>query len=95
MPKQKPDKPVGKLILPTDEEERAIRNAITGDPDTFEMTNEQFAKAKRGRPFLPESERKKQVTIMLDQDVIEHFKKGGRGWQTRANEALRKAAGLG
>ncbi len=48
----------------------------------------------RGRPALSESARKKRVTIMLDQDVIEHFKKTGKGWQTRANAALRKAAGL-
>ncbi len=48
----------------------------------------------RGRPALSEAERKKRVTIMLDQDVIAHFKQGGKGWQTRANAALRKAAGL-
>ena len=48
----------------------------------------------RGRPALSEADRKKRVTIMLDQDVIEHFKKSGKGWQTRANAALRKAAGL-
>ena len=32
--------------------------------------------------------------MVLDPDVIEHFKAGGRGWQTRINAALRKAAGL-
>jgi uncharacterized protein (DUF4415 family) len=47
-----------------------------------------------GRPALPERDRKRRVTIMLDPDVIEHFKAGGRGWQTRINAALRKAAGL-
>jgi uncharacterized protein (DUF4415 family) len=31
---------------------------------------------------------------MLDPDVIEHFKAEGKGWQTRVNAALRKAAGL-
>ena len=49
---------------------------------------------KGGRPLLPERYRKRRVTIMLDPDVIEHFKAGGKGWQTRMNEALRKAAGL-
>jgi uncharacterized protein (DUF4415 family) len=47
-----------------------------------------------GRPRLPEQYRKRRVTIMLDPDVIEHFKAGGKGWQTRINAALRKAAGL-
>jgi uncharacterized protein (DUF4415 family) len=49
---------------------------------------------KGGRPLLPEEVRKRRVTIMLDPDVIAHFKAGGRGWQTRINAALRKAAGL-
>lgn len=49
---------------------------------------------KGGRPFLPDEVRKRRVTIMLDPEVIEHFKAGGKGWQTRVNAALRKAAGL-
>jgi uncharacterized protein (DUF4415 family) len=49
---------------------------------------------KGGRPLLPERYRKRRVTIMLDPDVIEHFKAEGKGWQTRVNAALRKAAGL-
>jgi uncharacterized protein (DUF4415 family) len=49
---------------------------------------------KGGRPQLPERYRKRRVTIMLDPDVIEHFKADGKGWQTRVNAALRKAAGL-
>ena len=49
---------------------------------------------KGGRPALPEQDRKRRVTIMLDPDVIAHFKATGKGWQTRMNEALRRAAGL-
>lgn len=49
---------------------------------------------KGGRPKLPDAARKRRVTIMLDPDVIEHFKAEGRGWQTRINAALRRAAGL-
>lgn len=37
---------------------------------------------------------KSQVTLRLDPDVIARFKEGGPGWQSRMNEALRKAAGL-
>jgi uncharacterized protein (DUF4415 family) len=46
----------------------------------------------RGRPrsAVP----KKQVTLRLDQDVIDAFKASGPGWQSRINEALRKAGGL-
>ncbi|MBA3324141.1 MAG: BrnA antitoxin family protein [Rhodobacteraceae bacterium] len=49
---------------------------------------------KGGRPLLPSEWKKRRVTIMLDPDVIAHFKAGGKGWQTRVNAALRKAAGL-
>ena len=42
----------------------------------------------RGKQKAPT---KQQITIRLDRDVIEHFKKGGRGWQTRLNKVLRDA----
>jgi uncharacterized protein (DUF4415 family) len=35
---------------------------------------------------------KQQVTLRLDQDVLESFRATGSGWQSRINEALRKAA---
>jgi uncharacterized protein (DUF4415 family) len=34
---------------------------------------------------------KQQVTLRLDQDVLETFRASGAGWQGRINEALRKA----
>ncbi len=37
---------------------------------------------------------KKAISIRLDQEVIDRFKAGGDGWQSRMNEALRKAVGL-
>jgi uncharacterized protein (DUF4415 family) len=36
---------------------------------------------------------KQQVTLRIDQDVLEHFQADGPGWQDRINDALRKAAG--
>lgn len=36
---------------------------------------------------------KEQVTLRIDQDVLEYFRQGGPGWQDRLNEVLRKAAG--
>lgn len=44
----------------------------------------------RGRPTKEHP--KQQVTLRLDADVLEHFKSGGPGWQTRINAALRRAA---
>jgi uncharacterized protein (DUF4415 family) len=51
-----------------------------------------FINRARGRP--PAENPKQAVSIRLDQDVIEHFKKGGAGWQSRINAALRKQAKL-
>jgi uncharacterized protein (DUF4415 family) len=28
------------------------------------------------------------VALRLDRDVVEHFRRGGPGWQTRINDAL-------
>lgn len=36
---------------------------------------------------------KELVSLRIDQDVLEHFREGGPGWQDRINDALRKAAG--
>ena len=50
---------------------------------------EKFAKTpvRRGRPRAARP--KVSTTIRLSQDVVDHFKSGGRGWQTRIDEALR------
>ena len=47
---------------------------------------------RRGRPKAASP--KEAVNLRLDADVLEFFRKTGPGWQTRINEALRKAAGL-
>ena len=36
---------------------------------------------------------KEQVTLRIDQEVLEYFQQDGPGWQDRINAALRKAAG--
>ena len=51
---------------------------------------EKFAQVavRRGRP--PSANPKVSTTIRLSPDVIEHFKAGGRGWQSRIDAALRE-----
>ena len=44
---------------------------------------------KRGRPPVGDTP-KQQVTLRLPQQVIEHFKAGGAGWQTRIGEVLER-----
>ena len=50
---------------------------------------------KRGHPTIEEilglyKPRKKAITLRLDADVLDWFKKPGRGYQTRINRALRQ-----
>jgi uncharacterized protein (DUF4415 family) len=46
----------------------------------------------RGRPKgTTKPDAKQQITLRLDRDVIEKFRAKGPGWQSRINEALRKA----
>jgi uncharacterized protein (DUF4415 family) len=48
---------------------------------------------RRGRPLSGRP--KKAISLRIDADVLEAYKSKGSGWQSRMNEALRKAAGLG
>ena len=55
--------------------------------------NEDFSKGKRGAIIKPDPN-KIRITIRLDGDIIEHFKKqvhdaGGGNYQTLLNDALR------
>ncbi|MEW6330842.1 MAG: BrnA antitoxin family protein [Pseudomonadota bacterium] len=40
----------------------------------------------RGRP--PKESTKQQVTLRLSPEVLDYFRKQGRGWQTRIDEVL-------
>ena len=87
---------LAKLDATTDEE---IARQIAEDPDTApELTDEFLDKAEirhgdkliragRGRPPLDTP--KKLVSLRLDRDVIDSFRAGGPGWQSRINRALR------
>jgi uncharacterized protein (DUF4415 family) len=46
-------------------------------------------RAKRGRPKKAEHERKEQIALRLDADVVAWYRKMGGGWQTRMNAVLK------
>jgi len=75
-------------IIPTDEEDAAINAGIAADNDTYELSNEEFAKLKpMGRPKA--SIHKKPISIRLSAEVVDYFKESGKGWQTRMDEVLK------
>jgi uncharacterized protein (DUF4415 family) len=75
--------------------------------DNPEWTKADFAKAKPFTEALPElaasirkgrgpnkSPTKRLVSLRLSPDVLDHFKAKGKGWQSKIDDALRKAARL-
>ncbi len=91
--------------LNTPEEEAAIQRGIAQDPDNAEWTEAEFAGARPAAEALPAGVHaaltalrrrgpgakpaKVQVTLRLDQDVVEGLRASGPGWQVRVNQALR------
>jgi uncharacterized protein (DUF4415 family) len=46
-------------------------------------------RAKRGRPAKAPSERKEQIALRLDSDVLAWYRAQGTRWQTRMNAVLK------
>jgi uncharacterized protein (DUF4415 family) len=72
----------------SDEELAQMKPAREVLPPEFFIAVDEL-RHSRGRP--PVETPKKQITLRLDQDVIEKFRGTGRGWQSRINEALKRA----
>ena len=82
---------------------------MNSDPENPDWTEADFAAAKgpehlpsellaafpntKNRGGRPAGTNKEQISLRIDRDVLERFRAGGPGWQSRMNEALRKAAG--
>lgn len=75
------------------------------DDDAPELTDEQIKQLRPAREWFaeqgipmpkmgrPKAEKVKQsVTIRMDEDVVDYFKAGGPGWQTRMHEVLAREA---
>ena len=88
---------------PTDEEEAEIQRQIVEDPDDSAHWEHraparpaievdpglvEWSRRARGSQKAPT---KVPVYIRLDADIVEHFRDGGKGWQTRLNDTLREA----
>jgi uncharacterized protein (DUF4415 family) len=70
------------------------------DPNDTEATRAFFERAdlirkgrvvRRGKRGPQKAPTKKLVSLRLSAEVVDHFKAGGRGWQTRIDGTLREA----
>jgi uncharacterized protein (DUF4415 family) len=94
-----------RLVRPMPEEDAAIQRGIDADPDTWEVTEKDLARARPMREVDPgivedwlrrtrgkqKTPTKVLVSLRLERDVVERLRASGRGWQSRANDMLRKA----
>ena len=92
-----------KVTTPSLDEAARVDAGIVDDPEALDWDEQWFVETKlplKVQPNVPEpvqrtrgkqkAPRKQDIHIRLDTDVIEHFKRDGRGWQTRINDTLRK-----
>ena len=101
MKKRNKPKLKSELIYPTPEEDERINAVIAADPDTWELTEEDFARMRPTSETHPEiveayrRSRGKQKTptkiatsIRLSENVLEAYKQFGPGWQSRIDQDL-------
>ena len=97
----------GKKAKPIGSDLKKVDAYVLGPKDYDEipeLTDEDFARGvwhRGGKPMphgprgRPKSQNpKRPVSLRLDPDVLTHFRRIGRGWQSRINAVLRKAAKL-
>lgn len=94
-----------KVLLSTPEEEAQINAGIAADPDAREWTEEDFKTATpfaalpaelqaklrklQGQRGPQKAPRKISTTIRLSPEVVEYFRAGGDGWQSRLDTVLK------
>ncbi len=82
--------------------EHIALEADPSDPEDGDVTvaaleqalAERRARRGPGRPRGSVTSGKQQVTLRIDRDALERIKSTGPGWQSRINDAVRRAAGL-
>lgn len=73
----------------TREDIRAMRPAAEVLPPEFLAILPKRKPGQRGPQRAPV---KKKISLRVDVEVLAHYKATGPGWQSRVNEALKKAA---
>lgn len=95
-----------RMSLLSEVEEAELQARMAAAPDARELTDDELLGMRPAREVLPpalfktltrrgrpKSENKRvQVTLRVDPDVLEAYRASGPGWQTRMNDALASGA---
>lgn len=65
----------------------AVKEEAIDCSDIPELTETFWQNAERGKFYRP---KKQQITVNIDEDVLDWLKADGKGYQTRLNAILRK-----
>jgi uncharacterized protein (DUF4415 family) len=93
------------LIRTTAKEDAEINRGIARDPDNPEITG--IDKLVRVQKVLPDlvknpprrrgpnkAPTKEKVSIRLSQEVLDHYRNQGPGWQKKIDETLKESIGI-
>ena len=79
--------PSQKTDVPYDATDKTTVAAFWADATAHRGLEE--LRSKRGRPAKAEIDRKEQIALRLDADVLAWYRGLGAGWQTRMNAVLK------
>lgn len=76
-----------RVDVPYDPRSKAATDRFWKDATAHQGVPE--LRARRGRPAKAAGERKEQIALRVDADVLEWYRAQGAGWQTRMNAVLK------
>jgi uncharacterized protein (DUF4415 family) len=87
MKSKRTSKPSLKADVPYDAKDKSKVAAFWADATAH--VGIEALRATRGRPAKSEFDRKEQIALRLDADVLAWYRSLGAGWQTRMNAVLK------
>ena len=69
------------------------RPLTDADGEVRQLTRANIARMRPAQRGSQKAPTRKQITLRLDQRVIDHYRAQGDGWQSRINDDLKKLTG--
>lgn len=87
MSKKRTSEPTRPVDVPYDANDKAAVSSFWAAATPHTGVAE--LRSKRGRPAKADHERKEQIALRLDADLLAWYRTLGAGWQTRMNAVLK------